>query len=110
MPEEVPVAAPVAPAAPALPSKTLWTYSKDILTILVIPLFIWGVKLEVGNALRDQAISSLEGEVSELKEDLKEAKTVDSKVQANSVQLVRLEGKIDLANGRLDEIRNLVAR
>lgn len=78
-----------------------WGYAKDVLALAVIPLFLWGVKLEVGNALRDERISQLQAQIAE-------AQDIEKSVQGNSLSLVRLEGKIDAANGRLDEIKSLL--
>lgn len=76
-------------------------WAKDVLVILVIPLMIWAVKLEVGNAQQDLKIVQLEQELGDVKE-------IDTRVQQNAVHLARLEGKIDTANGRLDEIRTML--
>ena len=92
----------------------MWGYTKDFLSLLVIPLLLWGIKLEVGNALRDERIQSLQEENTELKEEfraeIKEAKGIDSEVRANALKLAVLEGKLDTANGRLGEIINLLDR
>lgn len=81
--------------------KTLWGFSKDVLTIAIIPLFLWGVKLEVDNALRDERISSLQSEVAE-------AKGIDQEVRENSDRLIKVETKLDLANALLAEIKDEV--
>ena len=74
---------------------------KDVLVILVVPLMVWAVRLEVGNAKQDLKIVQLQQELGEIKE-------IDERVQQNAVHLARLEGKIDTANGRLDEIRSML--
>lgn len=81
--------------------KTIWGFSKDVLTIAIIPLFLWGVKLEVDNALRDERISSLQSEVAE-------AKGIDHEVRENSDRLIKVETKLDLANALLAEIKDEV--
>jgi hypothetical protein len=81
---------------------TKWVpWAKDVLVILVIPLMVWIIKLEVGNAQQDLRISQLQQQMQEIGE-------IDNRVQQNAVQLARLEGKIDTANGRLDEIRSML--
>jgi len=81
---------------------------KDVLVILVIPLFLWGVKLEVGNAQRDKELEYQEEKIERLESELKEAQDIDKGVQANALKLVQLEGKLDTANGRLDDIKDLL--
>ena len=87
-----------------------WSVGKDLLTLLMIPAMGWLIKLEVANAERDLHIKALQEDVIELRADIAEAASIDDKVQANSIQLVRLEGKLDTANGRLDDIKSLLAR
>jgi len=85
---------------------------KDLLTLMVIPLLGWGVKLEVGNALRDERISNLKEDlarsVAELEDDMEDIGRVDAVTQDNSKNLIRLEGKLDAANSRLEEIKRLL--
>lgn len=83
-------------------ANTKWvSWAKDVLVILVVPLMIWIIKLEVGNAQQDLRISQLQQQMKEIGE-------IDTRVQQNAVHLARLEGKIDTANGRLDEIRSML--
>jgi hypothetical protein len=89
------------------PSKAL-QYGKDILVILVIPLMIWIVKLETGNAQRDLLLQQSMSEVARLEVRIGEIRDIDQRVQENALQLARLEGKLDTANGRLDEIRSIL--
>jgi hypothetical protein len=72
-----------------------------VLSGLVIPLIIWGVKLEVKNAIQDERIA-------EVQEDLDKLSDVTNSVQANSLALVRLEGKIDAVDGKIDEVKKLL--
>ena len=70
-----------------------------VLSILVIPLVIWGVKLEVGNAIQNEKIVSLEAKVvanGSLQNDL----------AALAVTQGRMEEKTDAIKERLDEIRS----
>ena len=89
------------------PSKAL-QYGKDILVILVIPALIWIVKLETGNAQRDLMLQQSMDEVARLEVRIGEIRDIDQRVQENALQLARLEGKLDTANGRLDEIRSIL--
>ena len=88
----------------------MWVWGKDILVLLVVPVFIWTIKLEVENAQRDMLITQSDVEIVRLEERISEMKDIDARVQQNALQLARLEGKVDTANGRLDEIRNLLLR
>lgn len=72
-----------------------------ILSALVIPLILWGVKLEVTNAIQDERILSIQ-------EDLDKLSKITVSVQSNSISLVRLEGKIDNVNNKIDEVKKLL--
>lgn len=111
MPENDTTTAPAKPSEDpgggVLTSKA-WGIAKDVLSLLVIPLFVWGVKLEVGNAQRDLQIEQLQKDLDRLRADVEEAQDIDKGVQANALKLAVLEGKIDTANGRLSEITTLL--
>lgn len=83
-------------------------WGKDILVILVIPALLWIVKLEVGNAQRDLILEQYQEETIRLEARISEIKEIDDRVQENALHLARLEGKLDTANGRLDEIRSIL--
>ena len=74
---------------------------KTLLSMLVIPLVIWGVKLEVNNAVMQQSISSLESKVE------KQADVAET-VQRNSIALAQLRERIDAANNTLRDIKDLL--
>jgi uncharacterized coiled-coil protein SlyX len=80
----------------------LWGKSKDVLTVLVIPLVLWGVKLETTAAVQKERIT-------ELSKSATKADDMRAMIHANSVQLASLEAKLDAANGRLDVIKDLLA-
>jgi uncharacterized coiled-coil protein SlyX len=80
-----------------------WSKAKDVLTILIIPLIIWGVKLEVTLAVQAEKISELEEEVSE-------AQGMSNTIQSNTVQLATLSAKLDSANDSLDQIKSALLR
>ena len=90
--------------------KVLWDRSKDILSLLVIPLLLWGIKLEVSNALQDERISVLQEEldqqVEEVRNEVDEAKGIDAEVRANSSRLIAVETKLDIANALLGDIKD----
>ena len=75
--------------------------SLKVLSILVLPVIIWAVKLEVKNAIQDERIG-------ELQEDLAKLSDVTNVVQANSLALVRLEGKLDNVDEKIDEVKKLL--
>ena len=72
-----------------------------VLAVLVVPLLLWGVRLEVNNAIADERIS-------EIQEDLDKLSETTRAVQANSISLVRLEGKLDNLDGKVDEVKDLL--
>jgi Tfp pilus assembly protein PilN len=85
-----------------------WEWAKDGLSMAVIPLVLWVINLSVQNALRDERITQLQGEAATLREQQKQVDAVKEDLQKANLQMVRVEGKIDLVNGRLDEIKALV--
>lgn len=91
----------------ALRSK-LWEWGKDVLALCVIPLVGWVINLSIANALRDEHILELQNQVKDLQAGHAEIEAVKKDVGDANLQMVRLEGKIDLANGRLDEIKSLL--
>jgi hypothetical protein len=104
---------PPAPArASASPKSSetgkLWGFTKELLVIAVLPLVGWVIKLEVGNAERDMKIEQLAEDQIRLEERIEESEAISVEVRNNALQLVRLEGKIDTANGRLDDIKSLL--
>lgn len=72
-----------------------------VLSGLVIPLIIWGVRLEVTNAIQDERIT-------EQQEDLDKLSDVTNTVQKNTLTLVRLEGKLDNVDEKIDEVKKLL--
>jgi hypothetical protein len=72
-----------------------------VLSAFVIPLIVWGVKLEVTNAIQDERIL-------ELREDLDKLADVTETVQRNTLTLVRLEGKLDNVDEKIDEVKKLL--
>lgn len=72
-----------------------------ILSLLVLPLIMWGVRLEVRNAIQDERIS-------ELQNDLTKLANVTETVQKHTLTLVRLEGKLDNVNEKIDEVKKLL--
>lgn len=102
--------APNAPAQPDQGNSRLWGIAKDLLALAVIPLLGWAINLQVNNALQDERIGQMQSQIDTLKEQSKELEAVKKDVQEAAVHMARLEGKIDMANGRLDEIRSLLGR
>ena len=43
---------------------------KTVLSILVIPIMIWGVKLEVNNAVMTESVEQLESEIKKTENNL----------------------------------------
>ena len=103
------------------------------LAVLVIPLGIWLVDLHSGNAVQDERIAELQRykdedgkavdariealersldvkaeQIKRLQDDLKEARSMQSAIQANTVALGRLEVKIDNVYRSLTEITQVL--
>ena len=74
-----------------------------ILSILVIPLLLWGITLEVSQAVQNEKITRLE-------QDVKSAKAIRDGVNANANALGRVEEQLNGTNKRLDEIRDDIRR
>ena len=74
-----------------------------LLSTLVIPLIVWGVRLEVKNAIQDERIAELE-------DDVQKATGISTSVQQNSLTLVKLEAKIDSVGDKIDDIKKLLDR
>jgi len=97
--------------AQATPDPTrMWGLFRDVLAVAVLPLLAWAINLQVNNALQDERIGQMQVQLDALKEQSKELDAVKRDVQEAAVHMARLEGKIDMANGRLDEIRTLIGR
>lgn len=95
-----------------------WDRIKDLLTLLVFPLIIWGIRLEVTNALQEERIANLQKELDEKIKTVEtkvstteqSIKRVESAVQKNSIQLARLDGKLESLDEKVDEIKDLLQK
>jgi cell division protein FtsB len=67
-------------------------------SVLVIPLILWGVKLEVNNAVRDQQITQLEKEMENLNQ-------IDEAVQEYAVELGKVDQRLESMDATVSEIR-----
>ena len=67
-------------------------------SILVIPLILWGVKLEVNNAVRDQQIVQLEREMENLNQ-------INEAVQEYAVELGKVDQRLESMDKTVSEIR-----
>ena len=82
------------------------------LAVLVIPLCVWGIKLEVNRAVMDERVAGIEQkhreDISRLEQGLKEAKGIDKAVQDNNGQLIKLSTQMEGMADALDEIKELL--
>ena len=67
-------------------------------SVLVIPLMLWGVKLEVNNAVRDQQIVQLEREMENLNQ-------INEAVQEYAVELGKVDQRLESMDKTVSEIR-----
>ena len=81
--------------------KLTFEHAKTVLCVLVIPLALWGVTLEVNNAVMIENITRMEGEIEKANE-------TRSIVQQNRVTLALLKERIDNANETLRDIKNIL--
>ena len=72
-----------------------------ILALLVIPLVLWGVKLEVANAVMERDIEELQG-------DMVAAKAIEAGVAQNTNSLGRLEVQIEMVSDDIRELKDLL--
>jgi hypothetical protein len=87
----------------------LWERGIQILALLVIPLVLWGAKLEVNNAVQNERIAELRKELDKTKElDLSEAKDMKKTITDNTHALIRLETKMDTVSTTLTDIKGLL--
>ena len=83
----------------------VWSYVKDGLVILVVPLILWGIRLEVTLAVQQEKLNAA---MADLQEAQGSNKDISALVGSNSNQLTALYGKIDVANARLEGIKELL--
>jgi|TARA_R110000824_G_scaffold336840_3_gene523361 hypothetical protein len=74
---------------------------KTVLSILVIPMMLWGVKLEVNNAVMTETIEQMEDEI-------KKANETRIIVEQNRITLAQLKERIDSANDTLKDIKDIL--
>lgn len=73
-----------------------------VLSVAVVPVFVWVVSLEVTNAIQDERIQELQSDVSK-------NSSIDTEVQRNTTALVKLETKLDNVGKNIDEIKRILA-
>tara|TARA_R110000824_G_scaffold100989_3_gene239877 strand:- start:443 stop:715 length:273 start_codon:yes stop_codon:yes gene_type:complete len=83
--------------------KLTFEHLKTFLAILVIPLLVWGVKLEVTHATMGEKIDRVEL-------DIKKADETRAIVQQNRITLALLKERIDNANETLRDIKDILRR
>ncbi len=91
----------------SIDSTLLWGKTKDVLTILVIPALVW--VFSVSGTLEEQRgqLREMRSDISDHKEKL--TRLEDSERQF-SVQLARLETRLDAITRTTDEIRDMLSR
>ena len=81
--------------------KITFEHAKSFLCVLVVPLIIWGVKLEVNNAVMTETVQRMEDDI----EKTNEPKVI---VEQNRVTLAQLKERIDNANQTLKDIKDIL--
>lgn len=71
------------------------------LSVLVIPLLMWGIKLEVDNAVRDEIINQLENDIVELEQGYEQINEyavrfgqVDQRLQSMETTMIEIRSDI----------------
>jgi len=77
-------------------------YAFKTLSVVVIPVFAWVVRLEVTNAIQNERIR-------ELQEDVQKNSNIAVAVQTNTTSLVKLDTKLDAVSKNIDDIKRLLA-
>lgn len=83
-------------------------YVKDVLTIAVVPLVLLLWQLSSHSALQSERIENLKGEVTLLRADQAKVDRLREDLQTLAIQQARIEGKVESANARLDQIKSLL--
>jgi len=100
-----------------------------VMSLLVIPLVVWGIKVHVDNVTQSRDLVTLKADVEkhktaleagkleatvqnerigQLQRELAEAKGMKKAIEANTLTLVELKTKIDGTNETLKEIKELL--
>ena len=77
-------------------------YTFKALSVIVIPVFAWVIRLEVTNAIQNERIR-------ELQDDVQKNSNISVVVQTNTTSLVKLETKLDAVGKNIDEIKRLLS-
>ena len=88
-------------------SSAYWDRIKDGLSLLVIPLLLWGIRLETTLAVQEERISSL---IRKIEASESAIASVEKTVRNNSLELVKVSGKLDTANEKIDVIKGLLTK
>jgi hypothetical protein len=84
-------------------NEKLWDYIVKGLSVLVIPLIIWGATLQSHVAVQDEKIETLQRESEKTKQ-------IEKGIQNNALSLARLEEKLNATNKSLEKISGLLNR
>jgi len=68
------------------------------LSVLVIPLLMWGIKLEVENAVRDEVIVQLKADISELEQGYEQ-------INEYAVKFGQVDQRLESMESTMIEIR-----
>lgn len=80
-----------------------------VIAAALIASFGWILKVEVGLTAARADIEDLESDIVELKDDLKDAKSIAAEVRANKVDLTRVVVTLDGIKDDVTDIKNALA-
>lgn len=88
-------------------TQSTWDRIKDGLSLLVLPLIVWGVHLETTLAVQQEKIAGLEAKIEATDKTIT---AIEKTVRNNSLELVKVSGKLDTANEKIDVIKDLLTK
>lgn len=88
-------------STPRVKPSTIFDWIVKIMALLVIPLFLWGVKLEVNNAV-------VQRDIEQLEKDVAAAQAIEKGVTANTHTLGRMEEKLNNVEKGVGEVKDLI--
>lgn len=92
-----------ASGSPSLHLSNVFDLFLKFLSVLVIPLTLWGVRLEVTNALQDERIVEMRGDIAKFSD-------ISQKVHKVNLLLTRLEEKINNVDAKIRNVGRLLPR
>jgi len=82
------------------------------LSVLVIPVALWGLSLDRKMVVMETTITTIKADhqkdIDRLEQDLKDAKNINKDVKANNDALIKLATQMEGVSGYLKDIKELL--